>query len=237
MPVLQRFTAVPVRLRRLALAVLCTTPWLLTACGGGGGADAGTPLSQTYNLDAAITQALAKPTQLGPLTTTYQNVVFNLTMTFAPAPDMPFEGVTQKSNLQTVVMTGGGSNVSSSSTQYYKTGPYTASGSLDVDGSYTVSVRTGDLPTSATVGASGLLSTDTVYADATKALVTATSVTTWSLESDSATTVLACLNSVVRDVSPPDTSSQKVCFRINAAGEVSGGRITLSGSGITLDFR
>lgn len=237
MPVSQRFLAGAVRLRRLSLAVLCTAPLLLTACGGGGSGDAGTPLSQTYNLDAAITQAMAKPTQLGPLTTTFQNVVFNLTMTFAPAPDMLFEGVTLKSNLQTVTMTGGNANTSSSSTLYYKTGPYFASGSLDVDGSYTVSVRTGDLPAAATVGASGLLSTDTIYADATKALVVATSVNTWSLESDTATTVLACLNSVVRDVSPPDTSSQKVCFRINTAGDVSGGRISISGSGVTLDFR
>lgn len=224
------------RLRRISLALLVASPLLLTACGGGSG-DAGTPLSQTYNLDAAITQALSRPTQLGPLSTTFQNVVFTLTMTFAPAPDMLFEGVTQKSNLQTVTMTGGNANTSSSSTLYYKTGPYFASGSLDVDGSYTVSVRTGDLPTAATVGASGLLSTDTVYANASKALVVATSVTTWSLESDTATTVLACLNSVVRDVSPPDTSSQKVCFRINAAGDVSGGRIGITGSGVSLDFR
>ncbi len=225
-----------VRLRRISLALLVASPWVLTACGGGGG-DAGTPLSQTYNLDAAITQALAKPTQIGPLTTTFQNVVFNLTMTLAPAPDMVFEGVTHKSNLQTITMTGGNANTATSSTLYFKTGPYFGSGSLDVDGSYTVSVRTGDLPTAAAVGASGLLSTDTVYANATKALVTATAVTTWSLEADTATTVLACLNSVVTERSPPDVSGQKVCFRINAAGDVAGGRIVITGSGITLDFR
>jgi len=54
----------------------------------------------------------------------------------------------------------GGQNLGTSSTLYYKTGPYSPSGSLDSDGSYTVSLRTGDLPTAATVGASGLLSTD-----------------------------------------------------------------------------
>lgn len=224
-------------LRRLGLTALMAGPLLLTACGGGGSADAGNPLSQTYNLDSAITQALAKSTQLGPLTTSYQNVVFTLTMNFAPATDAVFEGATRKRNQQSVVMTGGGDTVSSSSTQFYSTGPYTAFGSQDSDGAYTVSVRTGDLPTAATVGASGLLSTDTVYADATKALVTATSVTTWSLEADTGNTVLACLLSVVRDVAPPDTSSTKVCFRINAAGDVSGGRISITGSGVTLDFR
>jgi len=63
-----------VHLRRFGLATLLAGPMLLTACGGGGSADAGTPLSQTYNLDAVITQALGRATQVGPLTTTFQNV-------------------------------------------------------------------------------------------------------------------------------------------------------------------
>jgi hypothetical protein len=219
-----------------AVVMAMAVPMLLAACGGGG--DDTPPAPTTYNLDAAMTNAMAKTVQMNGLTAQAMGVTYTLSLTTTPSADALFEGAPRKTSLQTVTVSAAGITETTTGTLYYGTGPYVEVGSISDDGSYSVSVSTGNLPTAATVGSSGPLSNDTLYNDSSKATVGATMVTTWSLEADTDTTAFACTKAVMQEVSPSMTSSQTVCFRINTANEVlAGGRVTVTADGLTLEFR
>lgn len=205
---------------------------LLAACGSGDDAPA-----QVYNLDAAITQAMAAPLQItGLAAKDGQGNAYTLALHFTPGADMVFEGAVRKTSQQTVTVAFGSMSETESTTMYYMTGPFGQIGATDSTGGYSVSVRTGDLPTAARVGESGPLSNDTVYTDSGKGTVAATAVTSWSLEPDSDTTAFACTTSVMQMTAPPETASQTICFRIDSAGNVMGGRVTITIDGFTMVF-
>lgn len=226
-------------LQRAGLALAAASAVLLAACGGGGGgADAGDPLQQPYNLDTAITKALATTTTVSNLTATNAGTTYTLSMTFTPVADAVFEGALAKTSLQSVTVSGGpGASETDATTLYYRTGPYFETGQIDSDGAYTLFTRTGDLPSSARPGDSGNLNTGVTYTDNTKATVFANSTTTWSVVADTTTTAFACMNTTVTEVSPPDTSTQSICLKINANGDVVGGRVTVTALGVTLEFK
>jgi hypothetical protein len=208
---------------------------LLSACGGGGSADAGN--TNNYNLDAAITRALVGGVQISGLTGSFGGVGYTLSLAYAPLPDAVFEGASRKAVRQTVTITGGGSTDTTSGVVYFGVSPYADVGTVADDGSVEVAVPTGTLPTVARVASSGPLSTSTTYADATKRVVDATTTTTWSLDADSDTTALACLRVDSRETGVATPVSGRLCFRINTAGDVLGAVVVVSSGGNSIEFR
>ena len=214
--------------RLLATAV----PVLLAACGGGDDAPA-----PAYNLDAAMTQALAAPLLIDGLTAgDGQGNTYTLSLRFTPGADTLFEGAVRKTSQQTITVASGSMTETDSVTMYYRTGPFGQVGATDSTGGYSVSLRTGDLPTAARVGESGALSDDAVYTDSSKRVVVATAVTSWSLEADTDTTAFACTKSMMQMEEPPATAVQTTCFRIDSTGKVMGGRVSITIDGFTVVF-
>lgn len=216
------------RVHVMALAV----PLLLAACGSGDDAP-----PQVYNLDAAITQAFAQPLLISNLTG--QDPLgnsYSLSIQFTPGADAVFEGALRKTSQQTITISGGGLTESETVTAYYVTGPFGQVGAIDSMGGYSVSVRTGDWPMAASVGASGALSNDTAYTDSSKTLIGGTAVTNWSLEAATENTAFACNKTVLQTLQPPLTAMQTVCLRIDGSGKVMGGRVTVGVDGLTMEF-
>ena len=109
--------------RLLATAV----PVLLAACGGGD--DAPAPV---YNLDAAMTQALAAPLLIDGLTAgDGQGNTYTLSLRFTPGADTLFEGAVRKTSQQTITVASGSMTETDSVTMYYRTGPFGQVGATD----------------------------------------------------------------------------------------------------------
>jgi len=221
------------RLRHLALAACAGL--LLSACGGGGGSDAGN--TSAYNLDAAITRALVNGVQIDGLTGSLNGVAFTLSVRFIPLADAVFEGAARKAVRQTFTITGGGATDTTSGVSYFGVSPYADVGAVDEDGGIDVSAATGTLPTAVRTGSAGPLSTTTSYADATRARIDSTSVTTWSLDADGQSNALACLRTATTDTGAATPATGQLCLRINTAGDVLGAVVTIADGGIRIEFR
>ena len=208
----------------------------LTACGGGGG-DGGSTNTSTYNLDAAVSRALQNGMSQTGLTGSFGGVTFTASWSYTPQADQVFDGTLRRVARETVTIAGGGTSQTSVASQFFTTGPFTAVGTLEDDGTLTVFTSTGSLPTAARVGDSGAFNTGISYANAARTIVTATARTTWSLDADSDTTALACLRSVVTETGSATPLTGAQCFRINTAGDVLGAVVTVQQGDINLTLR
>lgn len=83
------------------------------------------------------------------------------------------------------------------------------------------------LPASAKVGSSGTLNGATVYEDETKVKAIKQKSRGWSLEADTATTALLCLNDVTFDLIDHVQYAEYDCYRINTSGVLLGMQIKL----------
>lgn len=209
---------------------------LLAACGGGSSEDAGN--TQSYDLDAIMTRSALTGFELNGLTArNAAGTTFVLSMSFLPQADGVFEGVTRKAVRQIITVSGGGSSQTSGAVQYFSTGPYADAGSRSDDGSYSVATSSSPLPTAARVGTGGPMSSFTDYANSSKALIESTTVVRWLLEADNDTTAYACQVGVITNTGSASGDTVKLCWRVDTAGQVTGGRVTLSVGGVSLEFR
>jgi hypothetical protein len=221
------------RLKFRAAIVACVAAGLL-GCGGG---DDGVPSPPTFNADAAFTKALGGGASLSGLSATDPaGVQFTASLTYTSQPDASFLGKPARRSLQTgnISQTGGFSSTSAI-TVFYDTGPARLVGTVNEAGKTTVFLPGTNLPTAATIGQSGLFAEGTAYASAALGTPIGTETITWSIEPDSGSTALACLTSVSR--SPGSVSMEKDCFRIDGAGNISGGTISIDKAGLVLTFR
>ncbi len=230
MPSLDRL---PTILRRTAGLAALTL--LLAACGGGGSADAGN--TNTYDLDSAISRLLLNGPPAASLTASFSGVQFSLSQSYVRLADASFEGALRQALRETTTIIGGSENQTVVSTMYFSTNPFVDHGSVEQDGARSVLTPTGNLPSFARVGDSGPLNTGTSYTDASKQVITATVTNTWSLDADTATTALACLRSVIRQVGAATPITGAQCWRIDTAGNVLGSQVTIGFNGNTLQFR
>lgn len=222
------------RTRRLWLAAAPLL--LLAACGGGSSEDAGN--TNSYDLDDAITRNVQTGLQVSGLTATNgAGTSFTLSFRYLPQADAVFEGASRRAVRQTLTISGGGSTETTGGTLYYSTAPYTDVGSVGDDGSYSITTSTGRLPTAARVGSSGPLSTDISYTSSSKTTILATTVSTWALEADTERTALACQVAVITETGSSSSDTVKLCWRINTAGQVLGGQVTVTIAGVALVFR
>jgi hypothetical protein len=210
----------------------------LGACGGGGDSSQSTPSRATFNADAAFTKALEGGVSLDGLRAVDRDgAVYTVSLSYGSLPDGSFLGLPARRSLQTSVLERIGVGAMKTTTIiYYETRPARVLGTLAADGKTTVFLRGGDLPTAATVGQSGPFSLGTAYASAALAEpVVGTETLDWSIEPDAGTTAFACLTSVSRSMG--SVATEKDCFRIDADGNISGGRISIDRPGLSLNFQ
>lgn len=216
--------------RRRAQVAALGISGLVAACGGGG--DSG-PVTSTATFPvASAVNAFVTASHQYDLTGALPGIAFTARYVYTPAGTATFEGRSTSSARQTVTLTATGvAPQTSTSTVYFTTGPYVQYGSIDDDGSYDVFNQTGSLPASARVGDSGTLGTGTSYANSSKTAITGTTQASWTLNADTATTALFCINQTISG-SPPASGAE--CYRVDTTGQVLGMVIKVNVSGQTL---
>ena len=121
-------------------------------------------------------------------------------------------------------------------TIFYDTRPARLIGTVSGTGKTTIFSHVSRLPGAGTVGQSGVFAEGVVYASLALGPPIGTETLSWSIEPDTGATAtaLACLTSVSR--APGSVSTEKDCFRIDGAGNISGGTIFVDKPGIVLNF-
>ena len=228
------------------LLVVC-----LTACGGGGGgstqAAPATPVAvSTFNVEAAFATLFSTPVSFPSLSATDSaGNAYIMSLSYTPSADYVFNGKTYKQSVQNTVIKKNGAVVSGENlgTQYLFSANPTTIGAILVASrgtgfdpiTYTPLVLSvsAPLPTASTVGATGTYASVVSYArqldrtSTSKSSPTGNSSVSWSVESDTQSTAFACMT----------TALEKDCLKINSAGNIQGGKITVSIGGQTLTFQ
>ncbi|OYY66539.1 MAG: hypothetical protein B7Y51_01395 [Burkholderiales bacterium 28-67-8] len=206
---------------------------LLSACGGGGGSDRPVVSALDFPVETAVSVYMQSPHQFN-LAGSLNGSNVTMSYTFTPGALAAFEGHVAHTATEVAVLTANGVQSQVRFTNYFALDPYVSYGSLDLDtGEYAVFNQTANLPATARVGQSGALGNEISYVDSSEAQVTDTSTLGWSLEADTATTALFCINVNVNNSSVGDGSQ---CYRIDANGTVLDFvmRVNVNGSTLTL---
>lgn len=208
---------------------------LLSACGGGGGSDGLPPPSETFNMDAALANVLSVGVNFTGLRATVEGNTFELSVSFYPTTDGPFLSQIHKRSIQTgSASVNGVGPVVTTQTIFYSLNPVQFVGAIDDMGLVTTFATTGNLPTSASVGQSGPFSQAVTYLSATDQTRVGETIVTWSLEPETPTTAWACL---VMTAAGGASLSEKDCYLIDRAGNISAGMAVITVEGQTLVFR
>jgi hypothetical protein len=213
---------------------------LLFGCGGGGGPvvpapegdESVLPVIASYDMNAAFTRLLTTGARFSGLNGTFAGVPMQLELSFTPATDGLFQGQTYRRAIQSNIATAGGMQNSTSQTMYFTVSPVQLVGAIDDSGPLTVFAPQGTLPTAGTAGQSGPYAFATSYASTSSSTVIGQTRVTWELQPDTDTTVWACLTMTLVD----GPLSEQDCFRLDAAGNVSGARAVLFVDGQTVVF-
>lgn len=211
---------------------------LAIGCGGGGGGEApapdggGTPLPVgTYNMDGAFARMLTAGQSFSGLKGIVAGTPIELTLSFTPLPDGPYQGLVYHRAIQSTTGTvGGAAQSSTSQTMYFTTSPVQLVAAIDADGPLTVFSRIGSLPAAGVPGQSGPFALATSYASPGSPTVIGQTSIDWQLVPDTDTTVWACL---VNTLSGGGLSEQD-CFRLDALGNISGARSVIVVGGETI---
>ena len=220
--------------RTAAMAVVTAG---LLACGGGDG-DGGqsTPKGPTFNADAAFANALGGSAVLSGLKATDPaGVRYVASLAYTSLASGMFSGTPARLSLQTTsIGRAGDVPFTDALTVYYDAAPSRLLATVTTTGKTTVFTQGTGLPTAAVVGQSGQFAAGTTYATPALGTPIGTEVLTWSIEPDGPMTALACLSSETRiSIS---VSIEKDCFRIDGAGNISGGTVSINKSGLVLHF-
>jgi len=208
---------------------------MLSACGGGGGVDAAVSTA-SFPIATAFQNLITKP-QSANLSGSLQGHVLSLAVTRTPVADAVFEGATRKA-VQGVITTRVDGVVFSTSsyTSYYDLNPLRAVGVINTNGLYSVINQSASIPASATVGVQGVGWNETTYTSSSKTSIDSTTITTWSLEADTASTAWLCGNSVVKPTYGSQSSGSE-CYKINTSGDILGMKATLVTQGQSVTFQ
>ncbi|MFC5496895.1 hypothetical protein ACFPOE_05050 [Caenimonas terrae] len=215
-------------------AVIAGASAALLACGGGG--DGQQPAQGLrFNTDAAFVNALGGASLTDLAAVDPAGGRYTASLTYSALPDGSFAGAPARRSLQTTTVGRAGEPPAVTTlTVFYETEPARILATVTDAGTTTVFAQATRLPAAGTVGQSGPLAQGTVYAGTALTAPTGTETLSWSIEADGATTALACLTSV----SGPANwvSTERDCFRIDGAGNISGGTISIERPGVALHF-
>ena len=123
----------------------------------------------------------------------------------------------------------------SSQVSYFQIGPVKTLGATLGTGEYIVAANQIAFPVSGVVCDLGSLGSSTSYTSASKSSTYATTVNTWELQPDTATTAYLCINSATR-YKNGTTLNGSECYKINSSGAVLGNKLTLSVGGKSVTF-
>ena len=213
----------PSRICRTATA-LSASLVLLTACGGGGGGGAPTPTGP-------VTSTLSFPLQTGYRTLTANGAANNFTIigtcsgsgshTVAGAKTATtFEGAAALSGASTWTLSFTNctpSSTAATSTTYYDSN-YIPRGFSSVGINYGVYLTAPTIPSSIMVGNTGTIGTQTLYTNSTKTVGNGTSVVSYVVEPDTATTAIINLIDRSYNSSGTLTATEQDRYRIDSAG-------------------
>jgi hypothetical protein len=217
-----------------SIFILCLVT-MIYACGGGGSSSTPPPPPSQYPLDSAIS-AFQQMNHNYNLTATSGSNTFALQIDFAPGTQSTFDGMAALTSTETITLYENGvSQGTNTGTFYFTISPYTQIGGIFTNGEVEVDANQMALPDLATVGQTGPFDTYITYTDNTKTTVYETATVTWSLETDTVTSALACLNYEGTMSGSPFSESD--CYQIDENGNVLSIQITLNEGGGTLVFK
>lgn len=201
---------------------------LLTACGGGGSSTTAGP----------VTSTLSFPLQSGYKTLIANGLSKNFTATIT-GPALPvtctgsgnkssspattaatFEGVAGFSATATFTMTLTNctpASTAQTSTAYFDSN-YVQLGVDSVGVNYAVFLNPPNIPTSVTVGGTGIIGTQTLYTDSTKATPNGTVAMSYVIEADTSNTAIVNLIAKIYDAGGTLTATEQDRYRIDALG-------------------
>jgi hypothetical protein len=218
----------------------------LTACGGGvnttlsiGGNPIANVTNPTYPLASAVSTFL-QSTHDYMLNAKFGTDVYELTWHSEPGVQKVFEGHLASTLDYSNTITKNGANFAGSAlTDYFDVNPFHPYGGINLTlGNYDVASNQQPLPSAALPGQSGFISNGVRYVDSTKSKISATSISTWSLEAVGTTAAWACLNSsITRAGDGAPTTTESVCYKIDTSGNVIGVKMELALNGQTLAFQ
>lgn len=201
---------------------------LISACGGGG--DSGSTVSKASFPISQVMATQLQSTRTINLSGTVDGVSGQVA--YSQSLDAPrfFEGITASaSNITLIVTSGGVVRSQQSFTRLFSADPPGFFGTTGAD-TYVVVNQTALFPISAKVGEIGTVGTETGYTDISKSQVTGSQSITWSLEADSESTALLCINR-----SGASTGSE--CYRIDSSGNLLGNVLRLVVDGKAVVFQ
>jgi hypothetical protein len=210
------------------LGIFMITPFLVAGCGGGGGggSNSGPVVStQSFNVKTAITTDDASPHSYkfsGSGTVDGVSVTVTGTGETSVLSAGTFEGQTVLQQTQAINLTLAGINgtrpLNSTLTLFYLPADYTPLGSISAD-RYEVADLPVTFPTSAKVGDQGAIRTTKYYSDATKGTQIGGSASSYSIEADTATSVIVNLITVQTLTQPTtQTQTETVRYRLDSVG-------------------
>lgn len=208
------------RLHRLA--ALATATVIVAGCGGGGG-DAGIPGTTQYAVQTAW-RNLLNATATWSLTGTGSDAAtyrIDLGLRRAAAAVFAVTGATGAVSEQFQRLVRNGSVLGEGTTRvFFNADTLALLGSDDGDGTCSVATSNTALPTTATIGASGALTSDNDLAGCSAgAAVLGSTTTTWSLEAESGFALL-CQNAVLRNAAGATDGTGAQCIEIAADGSL-----------------
>jgi len=217
----------------------------LCGCGEGGGSSSPPPKPNLMSAPGqAAINAYYQASHNITLTASNGGNNYSVQLTYTPnSGTTMFNGQTVDSaNISGNVYQNGTLIASTNSEiDYFTLNPYTDVGSQLMNGTvYAVVTSFTPTPTTLTVGDSGTVEMETAYHDSTKAVVDAMSMTTFSVNADTPTTIQYCGTDVVSASSGnPDnivSSTEVDCYRIDASGNATLYSVALTVNGTTLTF-
>jgi hypothetical protein len=217
--------------RKSVLTVLAMSAVLLTACGGGGDGDAGTPPpSGSYNAEAALRNFLStqRAWTVTGRASDGRDWQFGLTTTPQPPAVFGATGITQSRQQFSVTISVNGVFAGSDAiTYHYTPNPLRMAGVLGSDGGCTLATTANTPPAAAAVNASGLLYEGPGLSScAPGAPAVANSRSVWSVEAE-AGFALFCLNTEGTTPQGVVVGRESDCFEVQPDGTL-GGRARLS---------
>ena len=196
----------------------------LVACGGGGGGTSTASATVTSTLSFPIATGI-KALQVSGLAKNFAvtgSCTGNGTRTSTPenTPSV-FEGVTGFSDTDTLVVTLSApcSSTTQTSTSYVDTN-YVQLGYSSTTNGYGVYLTRPTYPTSVSVGSTGTIGTENLYTDSTKTVSKGTTVGSYTVTADTATTAIFNVIWNSYDASAKLTATEQDSFRVDALGAV-----------------
>ena len=231
------------------IAMFTLSVAVLTGCGGGGGyggyggGGGGNLMSAPGE---ATINAYFQASHSATLNASSGANNFQLQISRVPGATTTFEGTANAHTLVTTLnlLNNGVLVVNAITTGYFLVNPYVPLGSTSSTGTpYGVVTSSYPLPANFTVGGSGPVLNLTSYHDSTKAIVDISETGTYSITANNYTTLFACLDATLSNVTAQGTADGLVnatesdCYTVDAAGNAALVSITLSVNGTVLKFQ